>query len=335
MLEPQMKWHRMVLPHRLFVLSLLACAPLAGCASGDKWTPPMAGDESQMAEAGGSPDSTTTQQDSSSNLDDGSAIDSTVAADSADDTGSMQDDGATGDGATPDDTGTLPDADDTGAATDTAPADDSASDATADASPDVSSVDASDAGSDASDAASDASDAGLDASDAASDAREAGVDASEAGPVDAGVDAAKCNANILVPNAAVASSQMQPASNAIDGMFGTRWESVHGVDPQWIYLDYGAPVYISRIQIAWETACAKNYALQVSNDLVTWTTMTSIAGNTNGGGAPANWTTAANHPVLSGVGRYLRVNGTVRCTMYGYSMWEMRAFGDTNGTCTP
>jgi hypothetical protein len=38
---------------------------------------------------------------------------------------------------------------------------------------------------------------------------------------------------------------------------------------------------------------------------------------------------------LSAVGRYLRVNGTVRCSVYGYSIWEMRAYGDTNASCTP
>jgi hypothetical protein len=34
-------------------------------------------------------------------------------------------------------------------------------------------------------------------------------------------------------------------------------------------------------------------------------------------------------------GRYLRVNGTMRCTVYGYSIWEMRAYGDANANCEP
>jgi len=145
-----------------------------------------------------------------------------------------------------------------------------------------------------------------------------------------------CGANLLTPNAAVSSPMARsPASLAIDGNFGTRWESVQAVDPQWICLDFGAPVFIGRVRILWETACATNYDLQVSRDGTIWTTLQSVAGNTKGGPAPADWTTAADHPGLAGVGRYLRVNGTVRCTSYGYSIWEMQAFGDTDASCHP
>jgi hypothetical protein len=123
---------------------------------------------------------------------------------------------------------------------------------------------------------------------------------------------------------------------AIDGLLTTRWGSAQGVDPQWIAVDYGAPVHISEVQILFQRSCAKNYDLQVSDDAATWKTMTSITNNALGSAlAPTDWTGAVDTKGLSGVGRYLRMNGTARCTMFGYSIWEMRAFGDTNANCTP
>ena len=191
---------------------------------------------------------------------------------------------------------------------------------------------------------SDAANPGVDATQGGSDAGDSG-----SGPVDAQPDTyvvildanAMCGSNILAPTTAVASSVAPPgtlvATNAIDGNLATRWESVHAVDPQWIYVDFGIPVFINRVQIAWETACAKNYDIQTSNDAVTWTTMRSITANSLGVGPlpPTDWTMAANHTGFTGVGRYLRINGTARCTQYGYSMWEMRVYGDTNSICHP
>jgi hypothetical protein len=115
------------------------------------------------------------------------------------------------------------------------------------------------------------------------------------------------------------------------------------VDPQWIDLDFGAPVFISEVDVLWEASCAKNYDLDISNDGLTWTTIpngtvvgNTLAGNVQADGkTPTDWTNAVVTKPLSAVGRYLRVNGTVRCTVYGYSIWEMRAYGDTNASCTP
>jgi hypothetical protein len=171
---------------------------------------------------------------------------------------------------------------------------------------------------------------------------EAGI-ADAGGGRDAASEAAtdapnKCASNVLTPVTAVASSMTTHlASEAIDSNFTTRWESIWGVDPQWIYVDFGAKVFVNRIQIAWLHACAANYDLQVSNDATTWVTMRSIVGNTTGGSSPpTDWTTAVDHQGLVGVGRYVRVNGTARCSStYGYSMWEMQVSGDRNASCTP
>jgi hypothetical protein len=197
------------------------------------------------------------------------------------------------------------------------------------------------------DGAPSANDGGFETSNVAADAN--GDAAGDRPPMDGGIadaggeDAAsdappKCASNVLTPLAAVASSATgHLASQAIDGNFTTRWESIWGVDPQWIYVDFGARVFVSRVQIAWLHACAANYDLQVSNDATTWVTMRSIVGNTTGGSSPpTNWTTAVDHQGLVGFGRYVRVNGTARCTSaYGYSMWEMQVSGDRNASCTP
>jgi hypothetical protein len=151
----------------------------------------------------------------------------------------------------------------------------------------------------------------------------------------------RCGSNLLVPRAAIASSVLgaNVAASAIDGNFATRWESVHGADPQWIYLDFGSPVFFNRVRIIWELACGANYDVQTSNDTTTWTTVKPVVGNTIGNFmTPTNWTGAADHTGFTGVGRYLRIFGTVRCFVdaaYGYSIWEMQAYGDTNASCLP
>jgi hypothetical protein len=161
------------------------------------------------------------------------------------------------------------------------------------------------------------------------------------GPADAARETAgTCQSNVLVPTRATASSLegdagLFPATNAIDGNFTTRWASAQGVDPQSIVIDYGAPVFVDRVQILWESACARDYMLEISNDMTSWTSFKTVTGNMQGGPSSTDWTTAVDYVGLTAVGRYLRVNGTMRCTIYGYSIWEMRAFGDRDAKCHP
>jgi hypothetical protein len=222
------------------------------------------------------------------------------------------------------------------------------------------SADASDGAANTVDAAADTNDGTVTLSDApvdtrAADASEATVDVVEldttadSPPVDTGVDMGvdapmeggppKCISNLLTPIAAVALSVNggNLAAFAIDGNFATRWESAQGIDPEWIDLDFGSPVFFDRVRILWEASCAKNYDLQASNDAVTWRTMKSIVGNAlmNWPPGPTDWSNAVDSTGLAGVGRYLRVFGTVRCHVYGYSMWDMQAYGDTNASCAP
>lgn len=107
-----------------------------------------------------------------------------------------------------------------------------------------------------------------------------------------------------------------PGSYAVDGSGTTRWSSARS-DPQWIQIDLGSTKQISRVKLIWESAYASSYTIATSNDGVTWTTIYST---TAGNGATDDLTG------LTGSGRYVRANLTVRGTTYGYSLWEFEVY---------
>jgi beta-glucosidase len=112
-----------------------------------------------------------------------------------------------------------------------------------------------------------------------------------------------------------------PASAAFDGDAGTRWSSAFS-DPQWIQVDLGSSQALSSVTLTWETAAAKAFQIQTSDDGSTWTTLSSI---TNGTGGTQTLS-------VNGSGRYVRMYGTARTTQYGYSLWEFQVYG---GSGTP
>jgi beta-glucosidase len=107
-----------------------------------------------------------------------------------------------------------------------------------------------------------------------------------------------------------------PATDATDDSFNTRWSSA-AADPQWLLVDLGATHTISQVVLAWESAYAKAFQIQVSSDAVNWTTIYSTTTGTGG----------TQTLSVSGTGRYIRMYGTVRGTGYGYSLWEFQGFG--------
>ena len=110
-----------------------------------------------------------------------------------------------------------------------------------------------------------------------------------------------------------------PCNEAVDGNLGTRWASAQGIDPQWIYVDLGASTTVTHVILRWETAYATAYQIQTSNDGTTWTTIYST---TTGDGGVDDLTG------LSGSGRYIRMNGTLRATQWGYSLWEFEVYSN-------
>lgn len=107
------------------------------------------------------------------------------------------------------------------------------------------------------------------------------------------------------------------ASNATDGNSSSRWSSDYR-DPSWIMVDLGGTYNINRVRLNWEAASGKSFQIQVSNDGSTWT---SIYSTTSGTGGVQDLTG------LSGVGRYVRMYGTERNMVFGYSLWDFNVYG--------
>jgi len=112
-----------------------------------------------------------------------------------------------------------------------------------------------------------------------------------------------------------------------DGDLSTRWASVPGIDPQWIYVDLTSAANIDRVVITWWSNYAVAYQIQVSNDATNWT---DIFSTTTGNGAIDDLT-------VSGSGRYVRMYGTVRSNPGNpgrYSIYEMEVYGTPGPTPT-
>ncbi|MCF7561614.1 discoidin domain-containing protein [Sabulilitoribacter multivorans] len=123
--------------------------------------------------------------------------------------------------------------------------------------------------------------------------------------------------NLALTGVATGSNENQPASNAIDGNVGTRWETSFS-DPQWITIDLGASYDIGQVVLNWEGAFASTYEIQITDDATFTTYATAYTTTTGNGGMDVI-------PV-SETGRYVRMYGTVRGTPYGYSLWEFEIY---------
>ncbi|QCR21029.1 Ig-like domain-containing protein [Pontibacter sp. SGAir0037] len=110
-----------------------------------------------------------------------------------------------------------------------------------------------------------------------------------------------------------------PGANAVDGNPGSRWASQFA-DPQWLVVDLGQSYHINRVKITWEPAFAKDYKVQLSADADNWTDLKTVTGNT----ALVN-----DHSDLAGKGRYIRIYGTARATVWGYSIFELEVYGES------
>ena len=127
--------------------------------------------------------------------------------------------------------------------------------------------------------------------------------------------------NIALGKPTTASSvegSAHPSSNAVDGQKSTRWSSAFA-DPQWITVDLGGTFDISRVVLNWEAAYASGYALQISNDGVTWNTFRTVSKSSNG----------VDDLGVSAVGRYVRMFAFTRGTPWGVSLWEFEVYGST------
>ena len=119
--------------------------------------------------------------------------------------------------------------------------------------------------------------------------------------------------------AAIASSVYQPAyraENAVDGDQSSYWSSAFQ-DDAWLAIRLGSVMRISRVNIVWEAAFAKAFAVEISTDGDTWTevykTVAGKGGTTRISFAP----TEAGH---------IRVVCAKRGTAWGNAIRELQAF---------
>ncbi len=146
---------------------------------------------------------------------------------------------------------------------------------------------------------------------------------------------------------ATASSNNQPAANAIDGTngvgnTGTRWETASS-DPQYLVIDLKGNYNIGSVKIGWETADAKAFQLQTAPSGTATTPNESGTGGTATNGWTTDYNTTNNPASGPGVGspfngyltynltsgssgEFLAMYGTSRNTGYGYSIWDVQVF---------
>lgn len=107
------------------------------------------------------------------------------------------------------------------------------------------------------------------------------------------------------------------ANMAFDGNFATRWSSSFS-DPQWIQVDLGATYTIDTVNLYWETSAGKTYKIQIADSPSgPWTDCISVTNGSYG---------LKIHEFTPKSGRYVRMYGTARTWIYGYSLWEMQVY---------
>jgi CxxC motif-containing protein (DUF1111 family) len=100
---------------------------------------------------------------------------------------------------------------------------------------------------------------------------------------------------------------------SVDGNLTSRWESEQGNDNEWIMYDFGVKTMVNGMQITWENAAAAEFAIELSDDAITFYQARYIVGGTGGTQQFMNLNVNA---------RYIRIRGVKRTTTFGYSIYE-------------
>ena len=117
------------------------------------------------------------------------------------------------------------------------------------------------------------------------------------------------------------------AGYAIDGNAGTRWGSAF-TDNEWIMFDLGAAYNVLGVVFVWEAAAGREYRVQASNDPAFGGTPFELYHYVGAAGCGAR-TDSINVNSGGTMYRYVRMLGVLRCTGWGYSIWEARIYGNT------
>jgi beta-glucosidase len=107
---------------------------------------------------------------------------------------------------------------------------------------------------------------------------------------------------------------------AIDGSLFSRWSSNHN-DEEWIYFDLGSVVEFDVVDVIWESAFAKIYEIDISDDAANWKT---IYRENNGQGGEEII------KLENSKARYIRLHCITRGTQWGFSIYEFRVIAKDN-----
>lgn len=108
------------------------------------------------------------------------------------------------------------------------------------------------------------------------------------------------------------------ANKAFDGDDSTRWASREYNNKEWIYLDLGSKINISKVILKWEAAYAKSYQIQLSDNGKTWRNVYETYSGGNGN------IDEINFPQTSA--RFVKMYAFERGTEYGYSLYEFEVY---------
>ena len=133
---------------------------------------------------------------------------------------------------------------------------------------------------------------------------------------------AQYGTNYLTFEGVSATATTGNAASAIDGKINTRWESVHGVDPQTITINLGNVYGVNRLAIFWEAANAKDFTVSVSTNGVDYTEVADLTNIVSGD--RTDYITFSKAVQA----QYIKIHGTARNLVYGYSIWEMAVYGN-------
>jgi lysophospholipase L1-like esterase len=131
---------------------------------------------------------------------------------------------------------------------------------------------------------------------------------------------AKVNLALNKPVAASQSGGAGAPNRANDGSYATRWESgsMGADDRAWLEVDLGATKLIDQVTIAWETAAAPSFDLQVrTSSSANWKTVTSARG------LASSFQDLVFDPVEA---RQLRLANMPRSAYGGVSAWEFEVY---------
>ena len=123
--------------------------------------------------------------------------------------------------------------------------------------------------------------------------------------------------SLCTPKILILAEYVFVANQAVDGSTTSHWASEWS-DNQGIQINLGNVYSVTRVVLNWEAAYGKEYKIQTSLDATTWVDAAHITD-----GAVEVRTIHVSDKVC----RYVRMQGILRGTAYGYSLWEFGVYG--------